>query len=207
MIWSEYLKTFSGMKTETAISRTVVLMLGALAFTLALTILNRDEKIILTPVTLSSDAWIAKDSASQSYKEAWGFFFALLVGNITPTTVDFVSERVAPYLGPGIYDDVLFLLKNEAQSIKDDHVKIRFEPRDVSFEGSSNKVFVYGFSFIKGTVGREERKERTYEYIVEVGNYAPLVTYMDTYEGKPRDQLVLKRMEEKEKLRKKQNAS
>ncbi|MCV5185818.1 type IV conjugative transfer system protein TraE, partial [Escherichia coli] len=77
------------------------------------------------PFTLTEEAWVTKSNASQSYKEAWGFAFAQLLGNVTPGTVDFVKERITPLLSPSIYQDVIDAIEIQAQQIKNDRVTMR----------------------------------------------------------------------------------
>jgi hypothetical protein len=76
--------------------------------------------------------------------------FAQLLGNVTPGTVDFVKERLTPLLSPSIYQDVIDAIEIQAQQIKNDRVTMRFEPRFVEYEPKSDKVFVYGYSYVKG---------------------------------------------------------
>jgi conjugal transfer pilus assembly protein TraE len=151
--------------------------------------------VIIKPETLGSEAWITRAASSQSYKEAWGLFFAQLSGNVTPDTVDFIKERLKPLLAPAIYSEIIDALETQSLGIKQDRISIRFEPRFVEYEKKSDRVFVYGYSFIKGSTGDEERQERTYEYSIKVANYAPLITDLNTYQGKPRTESLLLKLE------------
>lgn len=136
-------------------------------------------------------------------KEAWGFAFAQLLGNVTPGTVDFVKERITPLLSPSIYQDVIDAIEIQAQQIKNDRVTMRFEPRFVEYEPKSDKVFVYGYSYVKGASSNEERSERSYEFAIKISNYAPVLDYIDTYVGKPRTKTVLEQLQRKEENRRK----
>ena len=102
-----YLKTWKGPKAENkwgrlfpggAINHRVTA--GHQGFT-------KDTIVTMQPYTLSEEAWVTKENASRSYKEAWGFAFSQLLGNVTPGSVDFVKERLSPMLSPEIYQDVI----------------------------------------------------------------------------------------------------
>jgi len=81
-------------------------------------------------------------------------------------------------------------------------VSIRFEPRFVEYEPKSEKVFVYGYSFTKGMSNESEvRTDRTYEFEIAISNYIPVIDFMDTYEGRPRTEDVLERLQRREERR------
>ncbi|MDV5545226.1 hypothetical protein [Klebsiella pneumoniae] len=54
--------------------------------------------------------------------------------------------------------------------------------------GKDDKVFVYGYSYVKGASSNEERSERL-TVAIKISNYAPVLDYIDTYVGKPRTKL------------------
>jgi conjugal transfer pilus assembly protein TraE len=173
---------------------------------LAFMVLNKDTKIIIQPETLGSDAWITRSDASQSYKEAWGLMLAMLSGNVTPDNVTFIKDRYKPLLSPRLYNEIIDALEIQSQNIKEDRITIRFEPKAVSYEPESDKVFVYGFSFVKGPTGDEEREERTYEYTIRIKQFAPMIIHLDTYQEKPRTLKVLEQMEKQEEIRSRRDA-
>ncbi|WP_079829477.1 TraE/TraK family type IV conjugative transfer system protein [Salmonella enterica] len=159
----KYLKTWEGTQTENKWGRIFQGGLIAIVFLLVVQVFSKETIVTIQPFTLTEEAWVTKSNASQSYKEAWGFAFAQLLGNVTPGTVDFVKERITPLLSPSIYQDVIDAIEIQAQQIKNDRVTMRFEPRFVEYEPKSDKVFVYGYSYVKGASSNEERSERSYE--------------------------------------------
>lgn len=199
MDFKKYMKTWDGMQLLMKWERMVIITLSLLLLLFAAMWASRSEKIILEPYTLSQQAWVTEKEASRSYKEAWGLFLAQLMGNTTPQTVDFVKKRLGPLLAPSIYQQVMEAMDQQALQIKEDRVTIRFEPRFVSYEPDTDKVFVYGYSYERGPTGAERRRERTYEYSIKISNYAPIITNIQTYTGKPRTKKVLEQMESKRK--------
>ena len=81
------------------------------------------------------------------------------------------------------------------RTLIDERISVRFEPRRVIYEKSSGKVYVEGYSFIRqGTSFETERREtRTYEFLMKIANYVPLLQGIDTYEGTARTRDVVEK--------------
>lgn len=206
MKWGDFIKTWEGSLTENKWNRIFNGALAVAVLLLTYMVFTKDQIVVLQPETLGSEAWITKAESSESYKESWGLFFAQMTGNITPANVDFLKDRLKPLLSPAIYSDVIDTLEMQAQNIKNDRITMRFEPRFVEYEKTTDKVFVYGYSFVKGATGNEDRDERTYEYRIRISNYAPMILDLNTYEGKPRTESVLKQLQKQEEVRRKRDA-
>lgn len=206
MKWLEYSKTHDG---ALAVNRLQGIWQGCVSVAvvvLAIMVFNKDTKVVLQPETLGVEAWITRNDASRSYKEAWGLMLAMLSGNVTPDNVQFIKERYKPLLSPLVYNEVIDTLEVQSQNIKEDRITIRFEPKSVSYESESDKVFVTGFSFVKGPTGDEDREERTYEYILRIKQFAPRIIHVDTYQDKPRTKQVLEQMEKQDEIRSRRDA-
>lgn len=175
----------------------VLILIGMLA--------NKQTIVTIQPFTLHDEAWVTENESSHGYKEAWGFALAQLFGNVTPSNVGFIKDRIERLLSPAIYNDVINVLEMQSQQIRNDRVSIRFEPRFVEYEPKSEKVFVYGYSFTKGMSNESEvRTDRTYEFEIAISNYVPVIDFVDTYEGRPRTEDVLERLQRREKRRSEQ---
>ncbi len=196
-----FLKTYGGALTENRFNRFANLGQAVAVLVLLYMVNTKDQIVVTQPTELASEAWISSNAASQSYKESWGLHLAQLTGNVTPANVDFLKERLKPLLSPAIYSEVIDTLEMQAQDIRDDRITMRFEPRFVEYETTTDMVFVYGYSFVKGSSEDEERTDRTYEYRLKIDHYAPLIVHIDTYEGKPRSEQVLAQLKKQEERR------
>jgi len=194
MKWSAFTKSHNGAIVENKLQRTINLLLAVSVVLLAVVVLNQNKIVVIQPEPLGQEAWVTKESASQSYHEAWGLHLAQLTGNITATNVDFLIERLKPMLAPNIYNEVSDILAIQRQAIIEDRITYRFEPKEISFEESTGKVFVFGTSFVKGAENTESSVNRTYEYRLKIEQYAPLIVDLNSYEGRPRTQTELARM-------------
>ena len=204
----QFTKSIEEMRSKIQSEHLLVLVMVACNIVLALGLLFRDTVVTVVPWTLSGQAEVTEDDASQSYKEAWGMAIALLLGNVQPATVDFIAERIKPLLSPEIYHESVDALYSNAQILREERVTLRFEPRRVTYEKTSGRVFVSGYSYSRlGTsMDEEKRHERTFEIGLEIAQYAPVITYIDTYTGKARTADVLaneKKKKERERYREK----
>lgn len=197
-----YLKSWEGTQNENKWGRMFIAGLIVAVLVLIGMLANKQTIVTIQPFTLHDEAWVTEDDSSQGYKEAWGFALAQLFGNVTPSNVGFIKDRIDRLLSPAIYNDVINVLEMQSQQIRNDRVSIRFEPRFVEYEPKSEKVFVYGYSFIKGMSNESEvRTDRTYEFEIAISNYIPVIDFMDTYEGRPRTEDVLERLQRRKERR------
>lgn len=198
MMMKDFLKTFEGMQAEQQWSRILNGLLVAVIFILVVLVFQKKTVVVVKPWALSEEAMIEEDDASAGYKESWGFMLSHLLGNVNPKTVSFAAKRLGPLLNPAIYQEVMDVMYQQANEIKIDRISMRFEPRDIVYEKTTNKTFVSGYSYIKGTAGDEKKSLRTYEFKIRIANYAPVIDFIDIYQGTPRTEKVLKKLELKE---------
>ncbi len=188
----DYLKSYNGMKRENVFHRISVLFLSFAVLVLAVAAAVRDRTVVITPYTLSSEAWIRSDAGSQSYREAWALFFAHELGNVTPGNIDFVRDRIGQLISPSIYREFMEALNLQALSIKEDRLVLRFEPGSVEYEKATEKIFVSGRFFTRAFNEKETSELRTYEFKIRLSNYAPELIWMDTYNDPPHTQKFLR---------------
>ena len=196
----DYLKTWEGALSENRFHRFAMAGLIVVVFVLVVMVSGKSERIVMQPVTLKSDAWVEKSTASREYKESWALYLALLMGNVTPEKGDFIIERLKPLLSNRIYNDTINALERQIEDIKQNRATFRFEANDVKYERATEKIFVTGMSFEKGSAGDEERTQKTFEYKIRVEQYTPKVTWLDTYQGRARTQERLRKMKQSGEL-------
>jgi len=184
-------RTWKGVRRENLFQRCLLAVFAVAFLLLAIQSFNRSAVVALVPPTLKHKAWVSADGASQDYKTSWGLYLAQLLGNVTPGNVRFIKEAIGPLLDPAVYDQTIAAITKQAEEIRQDGISLRFQPRSVKYETETDKVFVEGYSFVTGVGGEEERKTRTYESKIKINDYAPLVTGLDTYQGRARTQKVL----------------
>lgn len=185
MFFEKFQRSWHGLRAENQWSRIIIgALLLALVFTSAKAFVN-DPIIILTPPTLESVAEIRNRSTDESFKKAWALFVADLMGSITPANVDFVVESLGNHLSPSVYSAVRDSLYDQARDIKREGLTVSFSPREIVYEQSTDKLFVYGVTRTQGRDGRAESVDRTYEFLIAIRQYRPTVTRLSVYRGPP----------------------
>lgn len=204
---STFQQSFSGLKLENHFHRLVTLALLILNGVLLFALLNQKVIVTMQPWTMARDAQVTESQSSQSYIESWGLALAYQLGNITPANVDFVTDHVKPLLSPKIYQAAIDAMQANAESIREDRVAIRFEPKSTTYEKSTGKVFVFGTSFIRSGTGqdKERREPRTYEFLIKITNYLPEIEHIDTYIGVPHTTTVLEELAKKDVRQRERN--
>lgn len=160
---------------------------------LAVALIRRESYVVLVPPDLDKRVTVARAKADQGYLESWGYYLATLLGNITPSTAEFIRARIEPLLDPGITRDVITVLEQQLDQIRRDRVTLRFEPKRTTFEPETAKVFVTGTSFVEAAAGTRDSQIRTYEFTIRMRNFGPLIDHLATYPGNPRTQDVIER--------------
>lgn len=186
MNFSNYLETWRGALAENRFHRFVRLVeLGVICALVAL-LYMKDTIVTVTPPNFDSQLTISKNGANEDFKKAWGYFSASQMGNITPENVDFVLQSIEELMAPGIYQDVVESLSEQAETVKSEKLTTQFEIQSVEYMRSEDLVFVTGRHTTRGSFGEPDVKNRTYEFKIEVVNYKPTVTHLSVYAGKPR---------------------
>ncbi|MTJ94328.1 MAG: hypothetical protein F8N36_15930 [Desulfovibrio sp.] len=155
----------------------------------------KSEIVILQPPELFETAKITKKNATQNYYTTWALAIAELVGNASPSNIEFVKDQIQMLATSDLYASISAGIDKEVQKIKDDQVAQRFEARGVSFEPETDKLFVYGKLIGIGIMGNEASHEFTYEIRLAINFYRVKLIAMRGYSGRP---MTLDRMQEKE---------
>jgi len=194
-------KTFDGVLAENKVHRYGNAILALALLIAVMGMMAKDEVVVLQPPTLTEEAEIGPNWASDTYKKSWGLYLATLMGNVTPGNADIVKKALDPLLSAAIYQQTIDLIDTQIAQIRRDRVTLSFEPQSVSYETETGKVFVTGYSKIVGPTGNENRDKRTYEYEINVTNYRPVLDYLDTYGGDAKTTDVVEKEEVREQRR------
>lgn len=166
-----------------AISNT---LLVALLFVIADKMFSREERIALVPPYLNERVSVGWNSASESYYKSFGLYFATLVGNITPSNVDFIIDILATFLDPEIYTSVkpkLIALSKDPIFMKSGGASV-FAPGHITYEPETSKVFVPGMMTMTSYgQSQPELKNVIYEIAIHIKDGIPKISYLDSYEG------------------------
>lgn len=184
MEWRRFFSTYRGLLRENRIWRTLSVCLVLSNLILTVVAFSRHETVVLVPANLTKEVRVGVNVGDRAYRESWGLFFSLLLGNVTPKTIDFVLERTGKYLAPNIYQETLKEMYAQAQQLKTNNLTISFEPTEVDFDEEKDRVLVKGVAMLRGAYGAPQALARTYELGIKVKDYQPVLTYLTSYEKK-----------------------
>jgi len=199
MLYKRFASTWLGLQKSNLFLKIVCVSLLALIFLVVLGWLKKDTVVILIPPGLSEKSEIAKNKASEGYKKAWGMHTAILIGNVTPENADFIAESFSGMVSGEIRSIVTEKITQELDTLKQEKVSSSFEVVRVTYEPETDKVFVTGRNRMIGAGGKSIPDEQTFEFIIEVKQYSPVITHMDSYKGMPKLLSVIQKEEAKQK--------
>ena len=199
MNYKQFTSTWLGLQKSNFFLKIVCIALMALIFLVVTGWLKKDTVVILVPPGLSEKSEIAKNKASEGYKKAWAMHTAILIGNVTPENADFVTESFSGMVSGEIRTIVTEQITQELDNLKQEKVSSTFEVSRVTYEPETDKVFVTGRNRMTGVGGKTTPTEQTFEFIIDVKQYSPVITHMASYEGMPKILSVLQKEEAKHK--------
>ena len=198
----KYSKTLRGAIQENKLGRWALVLLSIANVILVLGVTSKDTAVVVVPPTLSSQGGtLASNSANASLKEAWGSYFAMMLGNVTPRTADYVAEQLGKYVAPRAYNGFMEKIADQVERIKDDNLTIQFAPTHVFYVPEKDIVVVSGEYSMRGMRSEERRTVRTYEVGIAVNNYNVQISSIRPYEGPWQPTLDEKEALEQKRLR------
>ena len=194
MNWSLFSNTWLTLRSENVLYRSLVPVL-VIANTISMAgWLSKDRVTTLVPPVLTESVSVSKRNADAGYKKAWGLYVASLLGNVSPGNADFVIESLQLLLSPRVFSTLKQSVAADIEMIKKDGVSVSYEQKQVIYEKETDKVFVIGRTGISNAAGSVTKFDRVFEVRVAIENGQPQVVELDSYQGKPRTQDVLKAM-------------
>jgi conjugal transfer pilus assembly protein TraE len=183
---AEFLATWRGLTLENRLHRLAVLGLIGTNLITAVALLRADHTVVLVPPVLDGQVSVARAQASQEVKEAWALFVAELLGNVSPTSAEFIQKAVDPLLAPVLRRPVLDVMAAQVHEIQRERVSMSFSVRAIAYDPPTDRVFVTGIQTTSGPGGKPVARTRTYELIVGFAHYRPVIRHLDVYPDEPR---------------------
>lgn len=177
--------SWTAVMAENKLGRMLIAASVGANLVIALMLMAKPERVVLVPANLGNNASVASNAADENYKTAWALFIAKFLGNITPGNIDFVKTKVGTYMSPEVYGTIREAIEVQADAIRNDGLSVSFSERSVTYEPTTDRVFVTGITRTEDRAGNSESVERTYEMRIAIRNYVPIVTYFDLYRGQP----------------------
>lgn len=197
--------TFDRAMKERNFSLILNFMLVMVLVPLAWRVVTLTPERILVPPKLTKEASISANKADAEFLRHMSLYFSYLLGNTTPDQVDQVSTLLEPYLSPSIRNAVLVGLQEDASRLKENNISRQFVVSNSFVEDETGKSFVYGNEYVSGTAEKRERTRKTYEFVVEIKDFFPVILDLTSYDGEPRTLKQLELMQRREQREREKN--
>jgi conjugal transfer pilus assembly protein TraE len=178
-------QSYHALKTEAGLTRVALAGCAVALALLSFNAVSQHTTVVVQPFGMQKIGWVSEDNASQSYKEAWGYSLAMMLGNIDPGNLEFVKKRISPLLPTDLYQQTMTNLQAQVIMMRENRVTATFDPLEITYEKSSDKVFVYGKYKTETPSVKPKQEMRTYEFKITMESYLPQIISMDTYADVP----------------------
>src|SRR5581483_1265428 len=91
-----FLTTWRGTRLENQYQRWAIAGLVFSNIVVGLAAFGRGETVVVIPPDLAGKIAISRSDGDRDYQQAWAFFLAQLLGNVTPGNADVVKKAVKP---------------------------------------------------------------------------------------------------------------
>jgi conjugal transfer pilus assembly protein TraE len=197
----DFLQSWHGTRRENQLSRLAILGLVVALILVVIDARRKQTVITLIPPNLPEAVELSAYDASDGYKAAWALHISQLLGNVKPHSAELVMQAIRPLLASSIHRAVMTALSKQVARIQKERIALVFEPERTAFEADTGKVFVTGKHTTAGPAKETETRQRTYEYVITVRNYRPVIEHIDVYRGGPRTRAARDRESQPEAVR------
>lgn len=180
---TDYLSTREGALIENRFSRVALIGLVICNLVLCFGLLLQRESVVLVPPTLEDRATVHVSAADREMQIAWGMYMSGLLGNVTPSSAQFLKANIGRHLTPRLYRPLVESIDAQVEQIKEEQVSMQFIPATARWEDKVDKVVVSGEFVVRGVRGAERRGLRTYELGFKTSNYRVMLDEIRVMDG------------------------
>jgi conjugal transfer pilus assembly protein TraE len=191
MRFDRFIRDWKTLLAENFFLKSLSLLIG-IGLILNATVFKTDKVVVITPPEVREEYWVGKNKASKDYIEQMAVFFAVLSGNLSPTSAAYNINALLKYVSPSIYADIKNSLMGDAMTVIENNMTTSFFPNDVKVEGSS--AIVNGESIRRIGSARPVKEKVMYKMKFEVDNYKLFLTeFFIEYTDKSRREIFNKK--------------
>lgn len=175
---------YTDLKKARLMYRITIAALSVAVLFLVVMVSGKKTEVVVMPPDYYEPVIVDGNYANHSYTAGHAIAIAVMLGNISPRNVDFVTEKFMRMLSPRLQSMLTNALDTEAKLLVRRRARQTFEVDDVMFRNADNIVWIWGTK--STTVGANTAKDTfTYEFRLEPNNGIPKITHFDAYPGKP----------------------
>lgn len=140
-IWNDSLELMLKQRNWAIAFALVMLISNVL---LGIKIFYGQERVIIVPAYIKKSFWVEGESISKEYLEEMTMFFANLVLNVTPESIDYQSDVVLKYVSPEFHNIFYQRLLEEGQRLKKESLSTSFRPQEIIADNTKGEVIITG---------------------------------------------------------------
>lgn len=183
MKMTDWFKTREGALTENKWGRMIILVQMIVILVMAFGMANQRQAVVLVPPTLEERGSVQAQQADAEIKTSWALYIANMLGNVTPSSSQFLTENMSRFLSPRMYRPVIERIDAQAKQLREEQITLQFIPTVARYEPEIDRVVVSGELIERGLRNAERRSVRTYEMGFIVRDYKVLLDSMRVMEG------------------------
>ncbi|MBT9136394.1 MAG: hypothetical protein DDT34_01470 [Firmicutes bacterium] len=180
---TDWFKTREGALSENKWGRIIILVQMIVILVMAFGMANQRQAVVLVPPNLEERTSVQARQADAAAKTAWALYIANTIGNVTPSSSQFLTETISRHLSPRIYRSVIEGIDAQARQLREEQISLQFIPTVARYEAEIDRVVVSGELIERGLRNAERRSVRSYEMGFIVRNYRVLLDSMRVMEG------------------------
>lgn len=143
MLYKKWIKEWKSALAENFFLRVLCLVL-AVGLGTDVLFFRKKDRFIVVPPKLEREFWIEDRTASESYMEQMGVFFATLIGNMSPLNAEYNTAILTRYIDHKSLPVVKTELASQAAYFKKNNITQSFFPEGVRVNAAEGIVDVTG---------------------------------------------------------------
>lgn len=140
-VWNQNLESVQKQRNW-VIAFALVMLLGNVLLTIK--VFHHRERVIIVPAYLKQSFWAEGEVVSKEYLEEMTMFFANLVLNVTPESIEYQSKIVLKYVSPEFHNILYQRLLGEGERLKKESLSTSFRPQEIKADNTKGEAIISG---------------------------------------------------------------
>jgi len=174
MRFEKWIRDWKTALAENFFLRSLCLLL-AIALILSASAFKKKERVIIVPPEISREFWVESNKASPEYLEQMGVFFAIMGGNLSPSSAAHNIKFLSNYIPADVYSDVKAELASQAHYIVKNNITQAFFPIAIKTVDGENRVLIEGNTIRNIGTTRISQEKMVFNVKFRVKNFRLLI--------------------------------
>lgn len=123
------------------------------------------ERVVLVPAQINTQMWTEKKAVSKEYLEEMSLFFAHLLFDGSPHSMNYQRDVILRNVDPAAYNRLKHKLIKEEEKYKQENLTTTFRPTKIIVNTSTLETLVSGY--LTSFVGGKQMQQITDTYLIK----------------------------------------